>query len=74
VDVIVIQLIDDNEQHINVLQHEIIDEPFYVQVNQNIKEIVDLKQKKRKRNELFERKFLILPSLVGNIVSSESVF
>jgi hypothetical protein len=43
-------------------------------VNQNIKEIVDLKQKKRKRNELFERKFLILPSLVGNIVSSESVF
>jgi hypothetical protein len=44
VDVIAIQLIDDNEQHINVLQHEIIDEPFYVQVNQKIKEIVDLKK------------------------------
>jgi hypothetical protein len=46
VDVIVNQLIDENEQHINVQQHEIIDEPFYVQVNQNITEIVDLKKRK----------------------------
>jgi hypothetical protein len=69
VDVIEVQLIDENEQHINVQQHEIKVEPFYVQVNQNLMEIVDLEKTNK-----FENQEIYLPSLVGNIVSSERVF
>ena len=69
--VIAIRLVEGSEPHINVPQHEIVIEPFYERMNQNRVENVDLK-----RDEIsFDGSFTVrLPSLVGNIASSDRVF
>lgn len=69
--VIAVRLVDGNEQRINVPQHEIVIEPFYERVNQNIVENVDLEEI---RSVSQKRPVGRLPSLVGNIVSSDRVF